>query len=187
MNRRQVLYAIGLAGLASLPGCTTSTVNGVTTVTVNTADAVSYLSGLAALGTSLLSFPGFSTALGGNLSVFTTVIADVDAAGAAVVSASGGSAGFSFDTTSVPAFITSMEANVNQLLALASAAVSAVGAALPTKVAAYWAGAQVVAAAIIALFSIPTAAVPAAAKLAAPTMTVAQALALVGITAPAAK
>jgi hypothetical protein len=179
MNRRHLLRATALAVPAiALGACTVTTANGVTTITVNTQLAVAYASGLAALASALVGLPGLSVAIGASLPAVEAAIADVNAAVPAINSAAGGSASFSFNTTSAPAFIASLLADAASLKNDATAAVTALGSSVPTNVTTYYDGLVSVANAVAALFSLNAGAV-------ASPMPVEQALALVHIEVPA--
>ncbi len=177
------------AVVATLPGCsvfTSNTVNGVTTITVNVATATTYFSGasalVAALSSALLMLPGLPAGVGAAMAVVSAASSDIAAAIPALTAAAGGNPTYSFNTNSVPAFITSVEADAKNLMTQAQAVVPAFGAAVPDSVGKYVDGIVSVATAIAGLFTVLTAGTAAAA--APPKMPVGDALAVVHVKAP---
>lgn len=182
VTRRAALRgATALVPAVLLGACSVSSSNGTTTVTINTQTAVAYVSGAAALASAFLGIPGVSAAIGAaTTAAIEAVIADLTAAVPAISQTANGKLTFTFSTTSVPAFITAVLNDVATVQKDAQAAVAAIGKNVPAQVTQYYNAIVTVANAIVALFSVPSAA-PAA--VASP-MSVKDALALVHISAP---
>jgi len=186
-RRTMILGASALVPLA-LSGCgavTTTTVNGITTVTVNVATATADLSGLAAAAAIFVMLPGVGALLGPSVATAVPlVIAKVNAAIPALQQAAGGTQTFAFTTASAPAFVADLLGAVQKLTGDAVAVLPKIGSTgAAANVSQYGQAVQSLGTAILALFGAP---VPMAAALGgAPQMSVPDALALVGIKAPA--
>jgi hypothetical protein len=185
MNRRNLLRASAFAVPAiALSGCgviSANTVNGVTTYTINVAKLLAYTSGAAALAAAFLAIPGVSVLIGGTAALIETAVSDMNAAVPAINTAANGSATISFNTTSVPAFISSLEKDASNLLTYAQAAEKALGTSVSSTATTYYNAIIAAASALSALVSIGVAAKAPVNS----TLTVEQALALVHIKAPA--
>jgi hypothetical protein len=185
MLRRKLLAGSALALMGFVAGCTTSTVNGVTTVTINMPTFTAYAMGATALVTAFLGFPGVAPLIGAAGPVISGILSQVESGFAAVNTAANGNVSFSFDTTSVPAFITALEQDGTKLTSALSTAFTGAGSALPAQAGQYYNGAIAVLSAIAALFSISTAA--SMRKIAEPKMDVPTALSLVHVAVPAGR
>jgi hypothetical protein len=192
VSRRKALLAASALSVVAVSACdvvTSNTVNGVTTVTVNVAQATADLSGLAAAAAICFLLPGVGTALTAIVgpavvAAIPLVIAKINAAIPALQQAAGASQKFSFDTKSVPAFITALISDAETIATDASTVITHVGSATVAKdVTEYAAAVQSLANAIIAMFG-PTTAAAARAKATPSGMSVKDALALVGIKQP---
>jgi uncharacterized protein YceK len=108
LNRRTLLSATALLGLAGCGIVTTNTTNNVTTVTVNVAKINQYAQAFAAGVATVLGVPGVSALMGQYLAPFTAIENAVVTDIAAFNAATGGAATLTFDASSVPASITSI-------------------------------------------------------------------------------
>lgn len=181
ISRRHALRLTGFAAVAAastaLAGCvSSSTTNGVTTITVNTATISAYASGLSLVATALgagLTIAGVGAAVAPAISGIGAMAAQ-DAK--ALATATNGQQTFSFNTTSAPAFVTSLLTDATSL----KAELNALGTALPPTVQTYYNAAMTIASAVQSALSLATA-------VAAPApggMSVSDALAVVHVKAP---
>ena len=134
ISRRDALRLTGFAAAAAagtaLAGCVASTTNGTTTITVNTATISAYASGLSLVASAL----GAGLAIAGVGAAVAPVISGIGATAAedakALAAATNGQQSFSFNTTSAPAFVSSLLNDATSL----KAELSALGTALPATV-----------------------------------------------------
>jgi len=119
MNRRSLLRASALVVPAALvAGCTTSTVNGVTTVTLNVAQVTNW-------GTAFLNcakfVAGFSGLPAATVTLIDGVISTTEADLTTFETTTSGVVELKFDSTSVPAAVSSLLADGKTLVADLSA------------------------------------------------------------------
>ncbi|MDE2105622.1 MAG: hypothetical protein KGL39_50815 [Patescibacteria group bacterium] len=183
ITRRAALALFPLSAAGVVAGCgviSTTTTNGVTTVTINVPTAEAYISGVAALASTLIGFPPVGAALGlAAVQIINTVLAQINSAIPALNQAAGGSVKFTFDTTSAPAFIGALEADVSTVVKSVEAVIVGMGHAVPPQVQTYYNGLVSVANALASLLKTVA---PAAAT--ANVMPPTEALALVNIRLP---
>lgn len=176
LSRRVLLAAFPLASVAGLMACTSTTVNGVTTDTLNVASFDADVSAGIKLAQAIFANSLVSGALGAaTTAAISTIIGDIGTALSGLLTSAGTSATITFDSTSVPAAITSILSDLEKIGGYVQTAVAALGSTLPSDVSGY-------VSAFTTLLSVIAAIVPlVAAKrsgIAAPTMTETQALAI---------
>lgn len=169
-RRHALASATGLCGLAALSACTTTTANGVTTVTLNVAQVVAWGNALVNGANMVASLPGISgLPAAAPVAAIGALIANDLAAFAA---ASGGAVTLSFNSTSVPSAVASLEADVNSLLVTAQKTVTGVAATYLSTAQTYINAIETV----VSLIQAATASVPMLAKAGAAPMGEAQAM-----------
>lgn len=116
-----------LAALLALGACTTSTTNGVNTVTLKVAAVDAWGSALTNGAVLVATLPGIADSSSGVAiqAVSTKLAADI----AAFDATAGSAVSLTFDSTSTPAAIASLEADAETLLTAANVAIPNVGAA----------------------------------------------------------
>lgn len=174
LTRRSALRGTtALTASTLLPGCdpvTTTTTNGVTTTTINVADLDNW--GTAFINAASLLAPFLGPVGTTILAIGTVAKTDL----AAVDSAAGGSLSLSFNSTSVPAAVSSLLADGQKIVSTVTSAVTnGTVSALAAQAQTYLTAAQT----IVSLFSAALGLASAAS--AAPKMTEAAALAALGV------
>lgn len=121
-SRRNILAAMALAMPAAACGIiSTATTNGVTVVTVNCAKVDAWAQAFQNGINLILGLPGMSALLGVGATVLSAVSTTITVEIAAFDKASGGATTFTFDSTSVPAMISSLLADGQKLVATVQA------------------------------------------------------------------
>lgn len=127
MTRRRILAipssAVSVVALAGCGIITTTTTNGVTTVTLDVGRIDAWAQAFQNAGTLILGLPGMPVLLGPAAPVITAIIAMAGADIAAFDKAAAGKLTVTFDTTSIPAAITSVLADGKKLLTTVQAAI----------------------------------------------------------------
>lgn len=132
ISRRGLLLAGCALPLAACGIVSSQTTNGVTIITVNTAKAAAFAQALSNLGGDILAVPGVATILGPTFLLFQAANTDLAGIPAAINAYAGGAQTFSFDTTSAPAFINSLVADANTMMADAKQATNVPGGIVST-------------------------------------------------------
>ena len=167
-TRRAVLVLLPAAALSACGLITTTTTNGVTTITVNVAQLNNWGQAILNAGTMLAPLiPGVGPAV---MAILNLVSSDL----AAVNKTAGGSVSLTFDSTSVPAALTSLLADGQKLIGTVSPALPAAASSVATE-------AQTVVNALQTVVSVLAATLGSVAAV-KPVMTEAQALQVLGVT-----
>ena len=178
ISRRTLLRTSALGSVAALAACgvvSSTTSNGVTTITVNVAQVAAWGAAIKNGAALIAGLPGVAGTPQG--AVVMAIVAVVTADLAAFSTAAGGSVSLTFNSTSVPAAVSSLLTDGKTLLTDAQGALGNVGATVLATAQTYVAAVQT----IVALFeaALGSTAVGAA----APKMTEAQALTVLGVAA----
>jgi hypothetical protein len=102
---------VGVALAAPLAACAVSSSNGVTTITVNVAEITSDGNVAVQVLEALLGLSGLPATI---VSAITTGVNTIEADVAAVTTGAAGSETYTFNTTSVPAFLSSLVSDVQE-------------------------------------------------------------------------
>ena len=169
ISRRTLLRTSALGSVAALAACgvvSSTTSNGVTTITVNVAQVAAWGAAIKNGAALIAGLPGIAGTPQG--AVVMAIVAVVTADLAAFSTAAGGSVSLTFNSTSVPAAVSS-------LLTDAQGALGNVGATVLATAQTYVAAVQT----IVALFESALGSTAVGAS--APKMTEAQALTVLGV------
>ncbi len=176
VSRRKLLRSAALVVPAGwLTGCAITSGNDVTTVTLNLATIDDYAAAAENAATLLLGFAPISGALGtAGVAAATALIAAIETGIAALDAEYAGQATFSFSTASVPAALSTLQADITNLFNGFKTAVASLGGAVPAQVTDVYNAFQTIAALVEVIASLAVKATPLP-------MTGTQALAVLGV------
>lgn len=167
-SRRAVIARslIGMPFLAFLAACgivTSNTTNGVTTLTLNTAKLDTLVKAIIAGIGPVIANPLIAAALGPSLPIVQGILVAISAADAALVKQAGSSQKLTFDSTSIPAALTSIGADLQTLFGDVNTAMTAVGKKLDSTTQNLFSAVETVIAEVVALIPVFSSATTAAA------------------------
>jgi len=176
VSRRNLLRsAVLVAPAGLLAGCAITSGNDVTTVTLDLATIDDYATAAENAATLLLGFAPIAGALGtAGVATATALIAAIKTGISALDSEYAGQATFSFSTASVPAALSTLQADITNLFNGFKTAIASIGGSLPAQVTSDYNAFQTIAALVEAIASLAVKATPLP-------MTATQALAVLGV------
>ena len=150
MLRRNFLISSSFLALAN---CAINSVNGVTTVTVNLATINSYAQAIENGVSILMGIPLISAALGLKGALISGAVSAFASAAASLNTTYSGQTSFSFTVKSIPAALTAMEADSQNILNLFETVISASKLKLPSNASTTLSAIQTIVSLIAALVS----------------------------------